>query len=184
MANTKKAAPKKVAAKKKQRPTRLNTGEAVNAFAGFLTMRKSPIICSSHHNAAPMAELVAAFIKSNKLTPVREEPATWKWPDPALDELTNAEPQPMAAVNCRQMTKDEALEKMLAMLREFNGQDQNQIVAIILNEMTQDREKRIEDLEKERAHVEDLLEKVKANYEGFQNVRGHGFEKLNFRGNG
>ena len=51
---------------------KLSASEAVYGFAAYLTCRDSPITASAKHDAAPMADLVAAFIQSNKLDDPRD----------------------------------------------------------------------------------------------------------------
>lgn len=45
----------------------LSPSGAVYGFAGWLTTRKDPVIMSSHHDAAIVAELVDEFCKKQKL---------------------------------------------------------------------------------------------------------------------
>ena len=45
----------------------LSASEALYAFAAWLTSRKEAITFSSKHSAAPVAELVNTFIKTNNL---------------------------------------------------------------------------------------------------------------------
>jgi hypothetical protein len=53
--------------------SRLNSSEAVMAFASWLTTRDKPITLSASHNAAAMAELADAFIKSQDMPEIRDD---------------------------------------------------------------------------------------------------------------
>jgi len=55
--------------------TKLNASEAVYGFAGWLTTRAEKTVMSATDDAAPIADLVAEFCKTNDL----EEP-TENWP--------------------------------------------------------------------------------------------------------
>lgn len=52
--------------------TSLNASEAVFGFASWLTVRGESLTVGATHDAAPVAELVARFLKAQGLEPVRE----------------------------------------------------------------------------------------------------------------
>ena len=51
---------------------KLIASEALYGFCGWLSTRKEITVVSSHHDAAPIAELVRIFCEENKLTEPRE----------------------------------------------------------------------------------------------------------------
>lgn len=51
---------------------KLTAAEAVYGFAGWLTCRTDKTVMSSSDDAAPIAELVAAFCKENNLEDPRD----------------------------------------------------------------------------------------------------------------
>ncbi len=62
----------------------LNSHEILYAFAGWLTSRDEVLTMSSHHDAAPAAEAVAAFARSQELPPVRDDFAQRAKPYPQM----------------------------------------------------------------------------------------------------
>lgn len=67
----------------KSLPHQTTPSEAVYAFAGWLTSRKDEITMSGHHNAAPVADLVAAFCKSQEFAPPVDDYPKYLKPYPA-----------------------------------------------------------------------------------------------------
>ena len=61
---------------------KLNSSEAIYGFAGWLTCREAQTIMSSKDDAAPIAELVDNFCKTNKLPKPRDHwEKNFKHPD-------------------------------------------------------------------------------------------------------
>lgn len=87
----------------------------------------------------------------------------------------------MQSVNARNPTKEETLQSILKQVRSHHGMDQNEIVAVLLNCLRQDREKRIASLNDDKQKIEQLLGQANECNEGFNNVRTGGFDKLGFR---
>lgn len=85
------------------------------------------------------------------------------------------------AINMRPRTMEETLQECLTMLRQHHAKDQNQVVAIILNEMEKDRVSRVKAIQEDIARAQELLGHAEAINQGFNNIRKGGFEALNFR---
>jgi len=85
------------------------------------------------------------------------------------------------ARNCRQETPEEFLQRLLPQLRGYHAKDQNQIVAVILDEMGKDRERRLKELRAQLDNTQELIALCEESQQGLQLVREGGFEKLNFR---
>lgn len=52
---------------------KLNSHEAVTAFAAWLTTRDEPITMGAANDCAPVANVVKAFAESQSLPPVRDD---------------------------------------------------------------------------------------------------------------
>jgi len=89
--------------------------------------------------------------------------------------------QASTVVNARPRTMEETLQACLTMIRQHHGNDQNQITAVILNELGKDRENRVKAIREDIARAQELLGHAEACNNGFQEIRNGGFEKLNFR---
>jgi hypothetical protein len=87
----------------------------------------------------------------------------------------------MQAMNARKATKEETLQNVLKQVREHHGMDQNEIIAVLLNQLMQDRGKRIKSLEDDQTRINELLGQAQDCFLGFQEVRKGGFDKLGFR---
>jgi hypothetical protein len=85
------------------------------------------------------------------------------------------------ARNVRQLTPEEFLQHFLPTLHSYHAKDQNQIAAVILDELTKARAKRLHDLEVQLANTRELIALCEDSQKGLQLVRDGGFEKLNFR---
>jgi len=83
--------------------------------------------------------------------------------------------------NTRQPTPEEFLQNLLPTLHSFHAKDQNQIAAVILDELSKARAKRLQDLEAQLANTRELIALCEESQQGLQLVREGGFEKLNFR---
>lgn len=87
----------------------------------------------------------------------------------------------LQAQNVRQLTPEEFLQHFLPTLHNYHAKDQNQIAAVILDELTKSREKRLKDLEAQLANTRELIALCEESQQGLQLVREGVFEKLNFR---
>lgn len=85
------------------------------------------------------------------------------------------------AVNQRSRTMEETLQEVLTMIRQHHGNDQNQIVAVVLNELGKDRQNRVKAIQEDIARATELLGHAEACNNGFNTIRNGGFEALNFR---
>lgn len=83
--------------------------------------------------------------------------------------------------NCRMRTPEETLRDVLAMIRGHHAKDQNQILAVIMDEMGKGLADRIKGIVGTIEQQQDLLKEAELAFAGFHNVRNGGFEKLNFR---
>ncbi len=83
--------------------------------------------------------------------------------------------------NTRPETPEEFLQRILPTLHVFHAKDQNQIAAVILDELNKARVKRLEDLKAQLDNTRELIAMCEESQQGLQLVREGGFEKLNFR---
>lgn len=83
--------------------------------------------------------------------------------------------------NSRQPTPEEFLQNLLPTLHSFHAKDQNQIAAVILDELSKARAKRLDDLKAQLDNTRELIALCEDSQQGLQLVREGGFEKLNFR---
>lgn len=83
--------------------------------------------------------------------------------------------------NTRQPTPEEFLQGLLPTLHSFHAKDQNQIAAVILDELGKAREKRLAELNAQLNNTRELIKLCEDSQNGLQLVREGGFEKLNFR---
>lgn len=83
--------------------------------------------------------------------------------------------------NTRPMNPEEFLQSILPTIRGFHVKDQNQIAAVILDEMSKDRERRLKELQAQLANTQELIGLCEESQRGLQLVRQGGFEQLNFR---
>lgn len=83
--------------------------------------------------------------------------------------------------DCRQETPEEFLQRLLPQLRNYHAKDQNQIVAVILDEISKDRERRLKELRAQLDNTQELIALCEESQQGLQLVREGVFEKLNFR---
>lgn len=84
-------------------------------------------------------------------------------------------------MNQRQPTPEEFLQKVLQGLRGYHAKDQNQILAVLLDETSKDRERRLKELRQQLDNTQELISLCEESQQGLQLVREGGFEKLNFR---
>jgi len=85
------------------------------------------------------------------------------------------------ARNTRPLTPEEFLQKLLPTLHDFHAKDQNQIAAVILDELNKARVKRLNDLRAQLDNTRELIALCEESMTGLQLVREGVFEKLNFR---
>jgi hypothetical protein len=85
------------------------------------------------------------------------------------------------ARNTRPLTAEEFLQNLLPTLRSFHAKDQNQIIAVILDEMSKDRERRLKELREQLDNTQELIALCEDSQRGLSLVRQGGFEQLNFR---
>jgi hypothetical protein len=83
--------------------------------------------------------------------------------------------------NTRQQNPEEFLQSILPTLHSFHAKDQNQIAAVILDELNKARVKRLSDLEAQLSNTRELIANLEESQYGLELVREGGFEKLNFR---
>jgi hypothetical protein len=83
--------------------------------------------------------------------------------------------------NTRPLNPEEFLQSILPTIRGFHVKDQNQIVAVILDEMSKDRERRLKELRAQLDNTQELIALCEDSQRGLQLVRQGGFEQLNFR---
>lgn len=110
-----------------------------------------------------------------KLIDKREEAAYFRG---ATDEKRMQE---QMAKNGRPQTPEEFLQSLLPTLHNFHVKDQNQIAAVILDELNKARVKRLNELEIQLNNTRELIALCEDSQKGLQLVREGGFEKLNFR---
>lgn len=82
--------------------------------------------------------------------------------------------------NSRQFTVEEALQHILRVMRQYDAKDQNQILAVIMQEMRKGYEERMKTLAETISHHQGLLDATEKAFAGFVQVRNGGLEKLNF----
>lgn len=107
-------------------PKTWNVSEILYAFVGMLTNRKSPLIFSASSNCAPIAELVAVFIKENNLPAPRDGYPKVKWPS-GTDHLTNV-PSTTNTMSFQPLTAHDALEEIKKAFNRVVGIDQRDAV--------------------------------------------------------
>lgn len=87
----------------------------------------------------------------------------------------------LQARNCRPQTPEEFLQSILPALHNFHAKDQNQIAAVILDELSKARAKRLDELKAQLDNTRELIAFCEESQQGLQLVREGVFEKLNFR---
>lgn len=80
-----------------------------------------------------------------------------------------------------QFNVEEALQHILRVMRQYDAKDQNQILAVIMDEMGKAYAARIKTIVETIEHHQGLLGATEQAFAGFHHVRNGGFEKLNFR---
>lgn len=99
----------------------------------------------------------------------------------ALDYMEMEEKKNKANSEARMETPEEILQKLLPAISAQHQNDQNHIVAILLNKLAKQKERNMDNLQKQYDHVEECLSLAKSNYDGFNKIRNGGFDDLNFR---
>jgi hypothetical protein len=148
-----------------------NITDFMYSLVGYLTTRKRPLIFSSKHGAASIAELMAEIVKANDLPATSDAE---KWPklkvtedmegytnDPALCQNKVAEPPPSA---------EEALSKLLQVVRNMPVGDQDVAIASFLDQMKLERSRHL----KHMKQVQDLCDadhqKAQDAYYGMERI--------------
>lgn len=99
----------------------------------------------------------------------------------ALDDMEKEQKGAVDNGCARPETTEELLQNILQRLSAQNPKNQNKVIGLLLSEVQQWKEYRLDNLQKQYDQMGDDLEAAKANYEGFTNVRNGGFDDLNFR---
>jgi hypothetical protein len=117
-------------------PKHWNVSEVLYSVFGYLTGRKTPLILSSNHNAAPIADILMAIVQENKLPACRPD-AEWPKLDipKDIDTITN-EGQNKAS---RSYSPDEVYSIVLPLIQCMDLPSQNRILATLLEEVRDSR---------------------------------------------
>ena len=123
-------------------PKTWNLTELLYAFVGVLTQRKNPLTFSSHHDCAPIAELVAAFIKENKLPATRPDYPKVKWPK-GTDHLSNRGAASDTMKAPPPMEPETAMKQIAATLYQLDKKRQDIVLASVLEQVKKWRQDRL-----------------------------------------
>lgn len=107
--------------------------EAIYSFIGFLSTREKPLIFSSKHDCAPIAQVAAEFVKVNRMPATRPDWPKYKAPT-NVDHLTNekvAEP-PTKAI-AASMNKEDAIGEIKIILSMVSRPERNTVLAAVLD---------------------------------------------------
>lgn len=170
MATQKKAA-RKTAVKKRSPWT---TSEILYAVLGYLTTRKKELILSGHHDAAPVAEILAAIIEANGLPKPRNRYPKIQIPDKA-ETLTNVPTGDGEAVRNDERRKlpaaGEMVETVFNQLQtSMDLSEQNKFVAELLARMAASRREFVDLKEKNRNAAIDEVDRARKIHEDFMAV--------------
>ena len=153
---------KKATKAKKRRPANSppktwNLSEVLFAFTGFLTTRKAPLIFSSRHDNAPIAEMVVAFTKANGLPDPRENWQLIKSKQPqGTEHLTNLESTNMTSPP--PLEPADAVKKIARIIYEQDKKRQDLILASVLDQVKKWRQDRLD-----HARRQELGSQIDAN---------------------
>lgn len=174
-----KNAARKTAAKKRHR-TPWNSSELLFTVFGYLTMRQVPLILSSKHGAAPVADLINEIIKANGLPEAKMTNRTPKLNvTKNMETLTNVpasaqiNPNTEAAGNAKLeiMKPDEVGAKIYGMLAgNLDLPEQNKVIAGLLQRMASDRKKFIEMYHSNAKELEERIQAAHKINEEFLNI--------------
>lgn len=151
-----------------------NAREFLLSVTGYLTTRPEPLVFSSHHDAAPIADIIGKIADANGLPGVRK---SWKKihiPD-GLEGITNARGQIVEYVVDNEVKKEPTQFNLKAAKTDPQGlileiirlhplTHQNGILASIVKEMGNDRILNIDQLQTEGKQLQ-------AQHEHAQKVR-------------
>lgn len=170
-----KAAPTKTAA----RPQSWNNSEILYAVLGYLTTREEPLILSSHHSAAAVAEILGGIIEANGLPKPRQDYPKIKIPE-GLEKITNVpKPQQPKAIqaDCQPqiLSPDEIGSKVLNLLLNQAPEDQNRVMETVIKTLAQARQKEAEYLSSERNRFNDQIERSHKNNEHLARILKESF---------
>lgn len=148
---------------------RRNATEYLYAFTGFLTSREKPIIFSKHHNAAPIAELVAEFIKANRMPKPRPDWPAAKTPPQITNHITN---ERLASVNnvAEVITPEGAEKRIMRLLYELPKSHQDAVLAGVLSHMKRIRTERLEDTRKTLVDHEVMVRQAEEHLQNLINI--------------
>lgn len=116
-----------------------------------------------------------------------------EWPQAVIDHVdeerteayrqgfTDAENKLSKQVSCRSYTVEESIKIALDAIRQHHFNDQNKIVAVVLNALKTDLDTRIRSIEKEVAHKQELLKDASTCLNTFEAVKAGNFDALNLR---
>lgn len=150
-------------------PKTWNVSEILYAFVGMLTTRKSPLIFSASSNCAPIAELVAVFIKENNLPAPRDGYPKVKWPS-GTDHLTNV-PSTTNTVSFQPLTAMEALSKLKTTLnRVVDVEQRDAVIAKFLAHQKNMRQIKVMDAEATRNQSQANLITAMKDEENLENI--------------
>lgn len=123
-------------------PKTWNVTELLYAFVGVLTQRKQPMIFSATHNVAPIAELVAEFIRQNNLPTPRPDYPKVQWPK-GTDHLTN-DPATSRKAVAEELEPEQAVQKIAGIIYMQDKKRQDLILASVLEQVKKWRQDRLD----------------------------------------
>lgn len=130
----------------------LTASEAVYGFAGWLTTRQKPVIFSESHNAAPVAQLVNAYVTEQQLDPPRDNWNKHLRPMTLVaTELTN-QPLECAGGKIKSLSFQEVLNDIMSKLRGFSPQRRNHLVGAILQDLKESLTEQVDSLHENINH--------------------------------
>jgi hypothetical protein len=117
-------------------PKHWNVSEVLYSVFGYLTARKTPLILSSNHNAAPVADILMGIVQENNLPACRDGDDWPKLAFPKHIETIGNESQKNAT---RSYTPDEIYSMVLPLIQCMDLPSQNRILATLLEEVRNSR---------------------------------------------
>lgn len=163
----------------KSHPKRRNASEVLTAFLAMLSQREKPLILSAHHDFGPVAEYVSKFMATNRTPKIRRNFLKMKIP-PGTSHLTNA-PEQRGSVAPPPMTGEEAVDKIMDVIRRARPEQTNAIVASVLTILKKEHALRIKHHERNRDSSQALLLESMDNLDAFQGVLRGNFAVLEFK---
>lgn len=83
--------------------------------------------------------------------------------------------------NCTAVSHDEMANKIFQQISGYAGKEQNEMLALLLNRIGEQRKHRIEGLKNEILDKQELLQSVENLLTGFNNIMNGGFDALAIR---